>query len=102
MLGASRLLTDIGAFFRGRAAGDTEGVPAALLADIDASLTKVLDSTDAPEDASNGASNRVSHDGADARLAVTALVGLRRNLFPDAPPALAAQAAAPILQGAST
>ncbi len=71
---AARVLADIAAFFRGRAGGLGEGArPPALLARIDAALAGALGAPDA------------SHEW---RSAVTALVGLRRNLFPEAPAAL--------------
>lgn len=71
---AARVLADIAAFFRGRVGGLGEGArPPALLARIDAALAGALGAPDA------------SHEW---RSAVTALVGLRRNLFPEAPAAL--------------
>lgn len=74
---AAQVLADIAAFFRGRAGGQGEGArPPALLARIDAALSGALGALGAP-DASP-----------EWRSAVTALVGLRRNLFPEAPAAL--------------
>ena len=66
----AQVLADIAAFFRGRAGGQGEGArPPALLARIDAALSGVLGASDtSPE----------------WRSAVTALVGLRRDLFPEA------------------
>jgi len=70
----ARLLGGIAGFFRARGQGGMAARPAVgLLPQIDAALAAVLQ----PRDLS-----------AAARSAVTALVGLRRNLFPDAPPAL--------------
>jgi uncharacterized membrane protein YccC len=71
---AAQLLADIATFFRGRADGQGERAqPPALLAHIDAALSGALGAPDtSPE----------------WRSAVTALVGLRRNLFPEAPAAL--------------
>ena len=71
---AAQVLADIAAFFRGRADGQGEGArPPALLARIDAALSGALGAPDASP---------------EWRSAVTALVGLRRNLFPEAPAAL--------------
>ena len=75
---ASALLGDIARFFRQRAGGRVAARPASLLARIDEALASMLGTA--------GASS------ADARSAVTALVGLRRNLFPEAPPMRAASA----------
>jgi uncharacterized protein YqgC (DUF456 family) len=67
----AKLLGGIAGFFRARGQG---GMAAAdLLPQIDAALAAALQ----PRDLS-----------AAARSAITALVGLRRNLFPDAPAAL--------------
>jgi uncharacterized membrane protein YccC len=57
--------------FRRRGAGVDDPPPPALLAQLDAALAGVLEGA-----------------GADARAATTALVGLRRTLFPAAPAAL--------------
>jgi hypothetical protein len=71
---AAQVLADIATFFRGRAGGQGEGArPPALLARIDAALSGALGAPDASP---------------EWRSAVTALVGLRRNLFPEAPAAL--------------
>jgi len=67
----AQLLADIAAFFGRRAGGQGElSRPPGLLVDIDAALAGALAAPDA------------SHEW---RSAVTALVGLRRNLFPEAP-----------------
>ncbi|CAN7225302.1 FUSC family protein [Variovorax paradoxus] len=73
---ASALLGGISQFFRQRGRGRMQARPASLLPQIDEALSAVLGAQHAPSSAS--------------RSAVTALVGLRRNLFPDAPPRLAA------------
>lgn len=52
--------------------------PPGLLPQIDEALGAVLDARDTASSSSSA-----------SRSAVTALVGLRRNLFPDAPPSLA-------------
>jgi len=71
---AAQVLADIAAFFRGRAGGQGAGArPPALLARIDAALSGALGAPDASP---------------EWRSAITALVGLRRNLFPEAPAAL--------------
>lgn len=71
----AQVLADIAALFRGRVDGQGLGSrPPALLARIDAALTGALGAPDASP---------------EWRSAVTALVGLRRNLFPEAPAALA-------------
>jgi uncharacterized membrane protein YccC len=82
---SAALLGGIARFFRQRGEGRMNPRPADLLPQIDEALAAVLAARDT---ASSAAS----------RSAVTALVGLRRNLFPDAPPMRAG--AAPI-QGAS-
>ncbi|AVQ82138.1 MULTISPECIES: FUSC family protein [unclassified Variovorax] len=85
---SAALLGGIARFFRQRGEGRMNPRPAELLPQIDEALNAVLDAVpDAPASGAPAAS----------RSAVTALVGLRRNLFPDAPPVLAG---API-QGAS-
>jgi hypothetical protein len=76
---SSRVLGALAVLFRGRSSGRPTTVPDGLLGDIDAALTAAL--TAAP---------RASTDSAAARAAVTALVGLRRNIFPDAPATLGA------------
>lgn len=84
MATAAALLGNISRFFRQRAEGGMNPRPPSLLPQIDEALNAVLE-------ARNAAASSAS------RAAVTALVGLRRNLFPDAPPMLAG---APV-QGAS-
>ena len=84
---ASALLGDIARFFRQRAGGRVAARPASLLARIDEALASMLGTA--------GASS------ADARSAVTALVGLRRNLFPEAPPMRVASAVPVPAQGVS-
>ncbi|QNK71171.1 FUSC family protein [Variovorax sp. PAMC26660] len=74
---SAALLGGISRFFRQRGEGRMNPRPADLLPQIDEALSAVL----ATRDASTTA---------PSRAAVTALVGLRRNLFPDAPPMLAA------------
>lgn len=76
---SAALLGGISRFFRQRAEGRMNPRPQGLLPQIDEALGAVLD-------ARNTASSSAS------RSAVTALVGLRRNLFPDAPPVLAGAA----------
>ncbi|RIX81238.1 FUSC family protein [Acidovorax cavernicola] len=80
------LLGGIARFFRQRGEGHMTPRPAALLPQIDEALAAVL----AARDTSSA-----------SRAAVTALVGLRRNLFPDAPPSLAAVSVSSSPQGAS-
>ncbi len=75
MATSAALLGGIARFFRQRGEGRMAPRPTALLSQIDEALTAVL----AARDTSTA-----------SRAAVTALVGLRRNLFPDAPPSLAA------------
>lgn len=82
---SAALLGGISRFFRQRSEGRMNPRPPGLLPQIDEALGAVLAARDT---ASSAAS----------RSAVTALVGLRRNLFPDAPPTLAS---APLTQGAS-
>jgi len=74
------LLASVAGFFRARGAGRMAERPANLLPLIDSTLTAIL---------------RLPDTTGAARAAVTALVGLRRNFFPEAPAALAAQGAAP-------
>lgn len=73
---SAALLGGISRFFRQRAEGRMNPRPPGLLPQIDEALDAVLGARDAGSSAAS-------------RSAVTALVGLRRNLFPDAPPALA-------------
>ena len=70
-VGIGPVMQGVARLFRGRGAGHEDPPPPALLAELDGALAGVL------EDA-----------GADARAAITALVGLRRTLFPAAPAAL--------------
>ena len=81
---SAALLGGISRFFRQRGEGGTNPRPASLLPQIDDALNAVLQARDTAASAAS-------------RAAVTALVGLRRNLFPDAPPL---RASAPV-QGAS-
>jgi len=69
----SELLADIARFFASRGIGRKAGASPGLLPKIDLALERALRSP-TPVD--------------EWRSAVTALVGLRRNLFPKAPPAL--------------
>lgn len=84
MATAAALLGSISRFFRQRGEGGTNPRPPSLLPQIDDALNAVLQARDTAASAAS-------------RAAVTALVGLRRNLFPDAPPL---RASAPV-QGAS-
>jgi uncharacterized membrane protein YccC len=84
---SAALLGGISRFFRQRGEGRMTPRPPGLLPQIDEALTAMLAARD---DRSSPAS----------RSAVTALVGLRRNLFPDAPHMLATVSPA-VLQGAS-
>ncbi|MDH6167654.1 putative membrane protein YccC [Variovorax boronicumulans] len=72
---SAALLGGISRFFRQRGEGRMTPRPQGLLPQIDEALNAAL----AARDTSSA-----------SRSAVTALVGLRRNLFPDAPPTLAA------------
>lgn len=72
-IGIGAVMQGVARLFRRRAAGDANPPPQALLADLDVALDGAL------RDAG----------GSDTRAAVTALVGLRRTLFPRAPAALA-------------
>ncbi|KIQ32725.1 fusaric acid resistance protein [Variovorax paradoxus] len=86
---SAALLGGIARFFRQRGEGRMTPRPQGLLPQIDQALDAVLAARDT---------------SAASRSAVTALVGLRRNLFPDAPPTLAAvpSAVSPaVVQGAS-
>ncbi|HEY0201532.1 MAG TPA: FUSC family protein, partial [Burkholderiaceae bacterium] len=78
------VLEGIADFFRSRAAGRTEPRPGTLLVRIDAALAGALSAPDASPLPSP-----------EWRAAVTALVGLRRNLFAEAPTVL------PVVQGAT-
>lgn len=84
MATAAALLGSISRFFRQRGEGGTNPRPPSLLPQIDDALNAVLQARDTAAPAAS-------------RAAVTALVGLRRNLFPDAQPL---RASAPV-QGAS-
>jgi uncharacterized membrane protein YccC len=81
--GIGAVMQGVARLFQGRGAGREGPPPVALLDDIDGALEGVL-----------------ADDAADTRAAVTALVGLRRTLFPDAPAAL--PPLAPALTGASS
>ena len=73
-VGIGAVMQGVARLFRGRSAGHEGAPPAALLADLDGAL--------------EGALHDDGNDGLDTRAAVTALVGLRRTLFPGAPAAL--------------
>ena len=75
-LGIGAVMEGVARLFRGRGLGGDEPPPTALLGELDGALRGALENI-------HGA------DGADTRAAVTALVGLRRTLFPGAPAALA-------------
>ena len=77
-VGIGSVMQGVARLFRGRGAGDEGAPPATLLTELDAALEGAL-----------------THEGADTRAAVTALVGLRRTLFPAAPAALS-----PVANGA--
>ena len=70
-VGIGPVMQGVARLFRGRGAGRDDPPPAALLTELDGALAGVLEGVDA-----------------DARAATTALVGLRRTLFPAAPAAL--------------
>ena len=70
-VGIGAVMQGVARLFRLRGAGDERQAPQTLLAELDGALAGAL-----------------SDDGADTRAAVTALVGLRRALFPRAPAAL--------------
>ena len=70
-LGIGRVMLGVARLFRERGTGRERAAPVALLAQLDGALEGAL-----------------GKDGADGRAAVTALVGLRRTLFPAAPAAL--------------
>jgi uncharacterized membrane protein YccC len=82
-IGLGKVMGGVARLFNLRSAGRAEAAPATLLAEVDAALAGAL----AP----------AAGEREPARAAVTALVGLRRALFPTAPAALAAPATA--LQG---
>ena len=73
-VGIGAVMRGVARLFHGRSAGREGAPPAALLADLDGAL--------------EGALHDDGNDGPDTRAAVTALVGLRRTLFPAAPAAL--------------
>ena len=70
-VGIGAVMQGVARLFRQRGAGQAGVPPEALLGELDGALAGAL-----------------SQDGADTRAAVTALVGLRRTLFPAAPAAL--------------
>jgi uncharacterized membrane protein YccC len=74
---SAALLGGISRFFRQRSEGRMNPRPPGLLPQIDEALNAVLEARDTAASSTS-------------RAAVTALVGLRRNLFPDAPPMLGA------------
>ncbi|MCK9687248.1 FUSC family protein [Scleromatobacter humisilvae] len=78
-MGIGPVMQGVARLFRSRGQGRDDPPPAALLAELDGALQGAL-----------------GKDGIDGRVAVTALVGLRRTLFPGAPAALA-----PVATGAS-
>ncbi len=88
-MGIGTFMTALSRRFRDLATGQVAPPSAALLSQLDAVLAAALVPPVAGEPRS-----------ADARAAITALVGLRRSLFPDAPAHIAAAAAHPIPTGA--
>ena len=70
-VGIGAVMQGVARLFRLRGAGDERQAPQTLLAELDGALAGAL-----------------GNDGSDTRAAVTALVGLRRTLFPRAPAAL--------------
>ena len=70
-VGIGAVMQGVARLFRLRGAGAEGAPPQSLLAELDGALAGALNS-----------------DGSDTRAAVTALVGLRRTLFPAAPAAL--------------
>jgi uncharacterized membrane protein YccC len=72
---SAALLGGISRFFRQRSEGRMNPRPPGLLPQIDEALNAMLEARDTAASSTS-------------RAAVTALVGLRRNLFPDAPPML--------------
>lgn len=86
---SAALLGGIARFFRQRGEGRMAPRPQALLPQIDEALLAVL-GTGADAVPAAPASSPSPTSASASRAAITALVGLRRNLFPDAPPSLAA------------
>jgi uncharacterized membrane protein YccC len=84
MATAAALLDGIARFFRQRGEGRMNPRPPSLLPQIDEALNAVLEARGNADAASSSSSASPA-----SRAAITALVGLRRNLFPDAPPMLA-------------
>ncbi|UVH56533.1 FUSC family protein [Variovorax paradoxus] len=74
---SAALLGGVSRFFRQRSEGRMNPRPPGLLPQIDEALNAMLEARDTAASSTS-------------RAAVTALVGLRRNLFPDAPPMLGA------------
>jgi len=70
-LGIGAVMRGVASLFHGRSAGQPGSAPHSLLGDLDDALASAL-----------------TGDNADSRAAITALVGLRRALFPAAPAAL--------------
>jgi hypothetical protein len=70
-VGIGPVMQGVARLFRQRGAGHADAAPQALLSELDGALAGALEAA-----------------GGDARAAVTALVGLRRALFPAAPAAL--------------
>jgi uncharacterized membrane protein YccC len=83
-LGLGAVMQGVARLFQRQGAGHAAAPPQALLGDLDGALETILSTTP----------RETPHDG-DRRAAVTALVGLRRTLFPGAPAALA-----PVASGA--
>lgn len=77
--GIGAVMQGVARLFHLRGAGHADAPSATLLAQLDGALENVLADDTAP---------RAAGRSADARAAVTALVGLRRALFPGAPAAL--------------
>jgi uncharacterized membrane protein YccC len=84
MATAAALLDGIARFFRQRGEGRMNPRPPSLLPQIDEALNAVLEARGNADAASSSSSASPA-----SRAAITALVGLRRNLFPEAPPMLA-------------
>jgi hypothetical protein len=84
MATAAALLDGIARFFRQRGEGRMNPRPPGLLPQIDEALNAVLEAR-----GNAGAASSSSSVSPASRAAITALVGLRRNLFPEAPPMLA-------------
>jgi hypothetical protein len=78
--GIGPVMQGVARLFHLRGAGDAGKPPATLLAELDGALENVI---------ADGIAPRGAARSTDARAAVTALVGLRRALFPSAPAALA-------------